>query len=51
MNDKYWNDAKCWELAKLYFSANGKDHISRMIERAVELQNEETANGLDSKKP
>lgn len=34
-------DARCWQLAKRHFNALNKDHIVRMIERAVELTNEQ----------
>ncbi len=34
-------DARCWHLAKRHFVALNKSHIVRMIERAVELTNEQ----------
>ncbi len=40
-------DARCWTLAKLYFEANDKTHITRMIERSVELTDEKNEK-LDS---
>jgi len=40
MKDRSPFKAQCWELAKDYFKAMDKDHIIRMIERAVELENE-----------
>jgi hypothetical protein len=34
-------DARCWHLVKRHFVATEKSHIIRMIERAVELTNEQ----------
>lgn len=40
-------ESRCWHLAKLYFEANDKSHIIRMIERSVELTDEKNEK-LDS---
>jgi hypothetical protein len=48
MNDKSLNDSLCWEMAKQYFHAMDKEHITRMIEHAANRQNETTRNELDS---
>lgn len=34
-------ESRCWHLAKRHFIATEKAHIIRMIERAVELTNEQ----------
>lgn len=34
-------ESRCWRLAKRHFIAIDKAHIARMIERAVELTNEQ----------
>ena len=34
-------DSRCWALAKRYFEAQDKSHIARMIERSVEMTDEE----------
>lgn len=34
-------DARCWALAKRYFEAQDKLHIARMIERSVEMTDEQ----------
>jgi|DEB0MinimDraft_4_1074332.scaffolds.fasta_scaffold12711_4 hypothetical protein len=34
-------ESRCWRLAKRHFHALDKDHVVRMIERAVELTDEQ----------
>lgn len=46
MNEKSLNDSLCWEMAKQYFQAMDKEHITRMIEHAANRQN--TIDELDS---
>lgn len=50
MNKKSSVDSLCWEMAKQYFHAMDKEHITRMIEHAANKQNETTTNELDSEK-
>ena len=38
MNEKSFNDSLCWEMAKQYFRAMDKEHITRMIEHAANRQ-------------
>ena len=40
----------CWEMAKQYFHAMDKSHISRMIEHAAnkQFETQTTPNELDS---
>ena len=40
----------CWEMAKQYFHAMDKSHITRMIEHSAQKQFETTTNELDSEK-
>lgn len=34
-------ESRCWNVAKNHFNALGQDHIIRMIERSVELTDEQ----------
>jgi hypothetical protein len=50
MNERSSVDSLCWEMAKQYFHAMDKSHITRMIEHSAQKQfetNRET-NELDS---
>jgi len=49
MKERSSVDALCWEMAKQYFHAMDKSHISRMIEHSAQKQIE--TNELDSKEP
>jgi len=53
MKERSSVDALCWEMAKQYFHAMDKSHISRMIEHSAQKQFETqtTPNELDSKEP
>jgi hypothetical protein len=50
MNKKSSVDSMCWEMAKQYFHAMDKSHISRMIEHAAnkQFETQTTPNELDS---
>ena len=50
MNEKSSVDSMCWEMAKQYFHAMDKSHISRMIEHAAnkQFETQTTTNELDS---
>lgn len=50
MNKKSSVDSVCWEMAKQYFQAMDKSHISRMIEHAAnkQFETQTTPNELDS---
>ena len=52
MNEKSSVDSMCWEMAKQYFHAMDKSHITRMIEHSAKRQFETqtTTNELDSEK-
>ena len=52
MNEKSSVDSMCWEMAKQYFHAMDKSHITRMIEHSAQKQFETqtTTNELDSEK-
>jgi alcohol dehydrogenase class IV len=50
MNKKSLVDSLCWEMAKQYFHAMDKSHISRMIEHAAnkQFETQTNPNELDS---
>jgi hypothetical protein len=50
MKTKSSVDSVCWEMAKQYFHAMDKSHISRMIEHAAnkQFETQTTPNELDS---
>ena len=50
MKPKSSVDSVCWEMAKQYFHALDKQHITRMIEHAAnkQLETQTTTNELDS---
>lgn len=50
MKTKSSVDSMCWEMAKQYFHAMDKSHISRMIEHAAnkQFETQTTPNELDS---